>query len=111
MSTQHADEVASTELGGVGASGFMVEAGDNLDVRVHFEPALSVIRLAGVFTGGHVHVLRDAITAVSISGRPDGVIVLDLTKVTVCDDTGLSAIVEVRQIVEDAGMSLVLRGP
>jgi anti-anti-sigma factor len=80
-----------------------------LQVQVKFAPALPIIRLHGHLDQATVHLLQDAIGAVTDTNGRGNLVVLDLRELDFCDAPGLDAINQARLQMAEIGKELVLR--
>lgn len=82
-----------------------------LDVRIHFTPSLPLIRLAGELDISSLHLLTDALHAITAATGPPDVVVIDLAGVTFCDVAGLRTLEQCGLALEMDGRQLVLHSP
>lgn len=78
-----------------------------LDVRIQFEPHLSMVRLTGELDIASAHLLLDAVGVITTTSTTE-MVVLDLAGVTFCDVAGLRAIETCAVAADRAGTRLVL---
>ena len=86
-------------------------AGDGLallDVRIRFTPSLPVVRLSGELDVASVHLLTDAVDALTAAHCPAELVLLDLTGVTFCDVAGLRGIERCGVDLRETGRDLLL---
>lgn len=65
-----------------------------------------IVRLAGEIDISSVHLLRNRFT--SMAGEDQSAVILDATRVTFMDSTGLHALVEGKRILHENGMRIFL---
>lgn len=82
-----------------------------LDVRIRFDAALPLVRLAGELDLGSAHLLRDALETVRARASAADMLVLDLAGVTFCDVAGLRVIEACALNLEATGRQLLLYRP
>lgn len=86
------------------------EIGACLDVRIRVTPALAMVRLAGELDLSSVHLLNDAVAAISVAAPAAPTVLVDLAGVTFCDVTGLRGLQDAAAHTERVGKQLVLYG-
>lgn len=79
-----------------------------LDVRIHFDPRLPLVRLVGELDLASAHLLADALDATGAAAHRADLVVLDLAGLTFCDLAGLRALEACSLNLEAAGKRLML---